>query len=181
VTAPTVVRCACCQTQRPAAETYERVPRSGERFCTDTAGCRRRMAGIGDPVTDVDVAAAAPPPVVPGARCAICGTVDPPGGVYAGAAYMCLDRAGCTERSVEFQFLTAHREDFPEVANTTVTGMMHAARDAGAPSVPTALPLEDAAPEQAERDSIWRRTPSRRRGADEGVTERMAARVHGKA
>jgi hypothetical protein len=106
VTAATAVRCACCQTQRPAAEVYERVPRSGEFFCKDTAGCRRRIASLGDPVGEI---AAEPPPAVAGAACSICAAAEPPGGVYerSGGVFACLDRPGCQERSVETQYLTA--------------------------------------------------------------------------
>jgi hypothetical protein len=134
MTAPSAVRCACCRTLRPAAEVYERIPGHDEWFCRDTAGCRKRIASLGDPVGEI---VAAPPPSVAGAACSICGTVDPPGGVYERTMdmYACLDRPGCAERSVESQFLTAHREDFPEVATTKITTAMHTARDARAPMV----------------------------------------------
>jgi len=113
MTAATAVRCACCQAPRPDGEVYERVPRSGEFFCRDTAGCRRRMASLGDPVGEI---AAAPPPAVSGAACSICGTVDPPGGVYERTAGMfaCLDRPGCQERSVEYQYLNAWTDSSPD-------------------------------------------------------------------
>ena len=125
------VRCACCQTPRPAAEVFERMPGSDEWFCRDTAGCRRRMACYGDPVGEI---ASSPPPAVTGARCSVCATA---GGVYerTPGIFVCLDRAGCAERSVDFQFLTAHREDYPEVATFQMTTQMHSARDAGAPMV----------------------------------------------
>lgn len=151
--------CACCCTTRPAAEVYQRVPHSSEWFCTDTTGCRRRMASVGDPVAEF--LTTSPPPAVPGARCAFCGTVDPPGGVYArGAAFMCLDRGACTERSVDFQFLTAHREDFPEVANTSITGMMHSAKGAGAqmPAARTELSHAEMA-NLAAQEALGRKRP----------------------
>jgi hypothetical protein len=103
MTPTTAVRCACCQTPRPAAEVYERIPRSGEFFCKDVAGCRRRMAGVGDPVGEV---AAAPPPAVAGARCSVCATA---GRVYerTRSVFVCLDREACAARSIEAQYLTA--------------------------------------------------------------------------
>jgi hypothetical protein len=110
VTAASAVRCACCHSPRPAAEVYERIPRRGEWFCRDTTGRRRRIASLGDPVGEV---AAAPPPAVAGARCSICATA---GNVYerSPGVFMCLDRAGCSERSVEAQYLTAWSDSSPD-------------------------------------------------------------------
>ena len=110
MTAGTAVTCACCQAPRPAAEVYERVPRSGEWFCRDTAGCRRRIASLGDPVGEV---AAEPPPAVAGARCSVCATS---GNVYerTSGVFVCLDRAACAERSVEAQYLTSWSDSSPD-------------------------------------------------------------------
>ena len=107
---PGMLTCACCQAPRPAAEVFERVPRSGEFFCKDTGGCRKRMASLGDPVGEI---AAAPPPAVAGARCSVCATV---GGVYerTPGVYVCLDRAGCADRAVEAQYLTAWTDGSPD-------------------------------------------------------------------
>lgn len=151
VTAASAVRCACCCTLRPAAEVFERVPGLDKWFCRDTAGCRKRMASLGDPVGEI---AAAPPPSVAGAACSICGTVDPPGGVYERTLNMhaCLDRAGCAERSVQSQFLTAHREDFPEVATTKMTTRLHEDRAAGAPAVSDGGTPDPEVIQQAYRD-----------------------------
>jgi hypothetical protein len=149
MTAASLVRCACCYTPRPIAEAYEPVPGLGEYRCTDLADCRRRMAYVGDPV---GAPAASPPPAVSGAACSICGTTSPPGGVYERTRdmYACLDRLGCAERSVETQFLTAHREDFPEVANTKIATRMHEARGAG----PLMVPGEQTPLSYAEREAL---------------------------
>lgn len=150
MTATGTVHCACCRTARSAAEVYERVPRSGEFFCRDTAGCRRRTAYVGEPVGDIAVMA---PPAVAGAACAICGTADAPVYERTPGMFVCLDRSGCDSRAIETQFLTSHRDHFPQVAVTSAGMMMHAIRDAGAPAVPADRPLEAGAREQADRDA----------------------------
>jgi hypothetical protein len=151
VTAAVTVTCSCCQTPQAIGDAYEPVPGLGEYRCTDLPGCRRRMAYVGDPVGQV---AASPPPVVSAAACSICGTTSPPGGVYERTAgmYACLDRPGCQARSVETQFLTAHREDFPEVATTKMTTRMHEARAAGAPAVSDGGTPDPEVIEQAYKD-----------------------------
>lgn len=159
MTAAVTVVCACCQTRRPAAETYERVPFSGERFCTDAAGCRRRMAGVGDPVAEVGAVAVTAPSAVPGARCAVCGTVDPPGGAYArGAAYMCLDMAGCRERSVEYQYLTAWGDSSPDrLISSAEMRALQAAAPAEVPAERAPLSPEEMA-RLAAADDLGRKT-----------------------
>jgi hypothetical protein len=109
----TAVTCAACQSPQPQAALYERIVRSGEFFCKDTTACRRQLASLGDPVGQV---AAVPPPVVPGARCQICATVDPSGGVYerSPGSYCCLDRGGCQERAVDYQYLSPWTDASPD-------------------------------------------------------------------
>ena len=54
------------------------------------------------------------PVPVPGAGpCAICGCADPPGGVFerTPGTVICLNRADCDARAIDFQFLTAHGDD----------------------------------------------------------------------
>jgi hypothetical protein len=102
-TAAATVRCAVCETQRPASEVYEPVRGVGEYRCADTAACRRRVGYVGDPVGEF---IASPPAAVPGAACAVCGAA---GGAYerTPGVYVCIDRGGCAERAVEAQYLTA--------------------------------------------------------------------------
>lgn len=103
-----VVRCDCCGTSRPVSELF--APYGGAVRCRNVRACdeRRLYSGTGTlPPESFD-----PPAPVRG-TCAICGTADPPGGVYQrtpGGA-ICLDRPGCDSRSVEHQFLTAHGDD----------------------------------------------------------------------
>jgi hypothetical protein len=99
MTAPSMVRCSYCCTTVPADQTFTPVTGGTYSRCKDERACTRRQDSAFDPSILADEDLPVPPPVVPGARCAICGTVDPPGGVYAGAAYMCLDRAGCEQRA----------------------------------------------------------------------------------
>ena len=129
MTAATAVTCACCQAPRPAAEVYERVPRSGEFFCRDTAGCRRRIASLGDPVGEV---AAEPPPAVAGATCSVCATA---GNVYerTRGVFVCLDRRGCEARSVQYQSLTAWTDSSPDRVIAEAGGHLR---------IPAARPVE---------------------------------------
>jgi hypothetical protein len=133
VTAAVAVRCACCQAPRSGAEVFERVPRSGEFFCRDTMGCRRRIASLGDPVGEIT---AAPPPAVAGAACAVCATAS---GVYerSPGVFVCLDRAGCAERSVETQYLTAWTDGSPDRLISAAGGRLRLPASAP-PEVPAA-------------------------------------------
>lgn len=153
MTAATLLRCACCQTSRPAAEVYERVPRSGEFFCRDTAGCRRRIASLGDPVGEV---VAAPPPAAAGARCSIC---DAPGGAYerTPGVYVCVDRAGCADRAVETQFLHAWSDSSPDrlISSADMRAMAAAARPEVPPERTQLAPGEMAA--LAAADALGRK------------------------
>ena len=139
------VACSACQTARPAADTYERVPGSGERFCRDTAGCRLRLAGVGDPVADVF--AVTRPPAVPaaaGGTCDVCGAAaDVPGGLYARTATLlrCRDRAGCQERQLTPDMAPA-TEDFAEVGRPQLAAMLHAAAASGAHATGEPAPLD---------------------------------------
>ncbi|MGH3191738.1 MAG: hypothetical protein ACRDPY_28300 [Streptosporangiaceae bacterium] len=108
--AEALVRCDCCQASRPAAEVF--APYAGAVRCRDTAGCQRRMlyegTGMEPPVFD------RPAPVSSAAPCAICGTSQPPGGLFerSQGVLICCDRSGCDARAIETQFLTAHGEEF---------------------------------------------------------------------
>ena len=156
MTAATTVTCASCQTPRPGAETYERVPHSGERFCTDTAGCRRRMAAIGDPVGEITPA---PPPAVTGAMCSICGVTDPPGGAYERlrGQYACIDRAGCGERAVEYQYLHSWSDQSPDrLISAADMRAMAAAASPQVPPEPTVLSPDQMAA-LAAQDALGRK------------------------
>ena len=130
-------RCDCCQENRPAGELYR--PYAGVVRCRDQAACRRRLEGTGDgsltPVRPAPVPCAGP--------CAICGAADPPGGMFErtrGTA-ICLDRPGCDTRSVESQFLTAHREEFQTAYSSAemraaAMGAIAQATDQGKDDVP---------------------------------------------
>lgn len=78
--------------------------------------------------------------------CDFCKTPRPVPELYrpipGGPLHRCRDVAACQRRTVETLFSAAQRDDFPEVAVTTSAGLRHAARDAGAPPVPAAVPAE---------------------------------------
>jgi len=139
-----LVRCACCEDSRPAAELFQ--PYAGVDRCRDVAACQRRLlySGTGaPPVTPVR-----PAPVPGGGPCAICGTPDPPGGVFErtpGTA-ICLDRPGCDARSVESQYLVAHAEEFQTVYTSSE---MRAAAMGAAAQVPATVPADAAEARQA--------------------------------
>jgi hypothetical protein len=115
------------------------------------------MAHVGDPVGEV---AAAPPPAVAGARCSVCATV---GNVYERSAgvFMCLDRAGCTERSVETQYLTAWSDSSPDRLISAAD--MWALSSSAPPQVPperTELDPEEMA-RLAAQEALGRKRPGR--------------------
>lgn len=138
MTVPPGARCASCGA---TAGLYNR---GDNYFCADRHACRYRSAAYGDPVAEVADIARPPsrPAAVPGARCSICGAIDPPSGVYhrGGASYACLDRPGCDERSVEFQYLTAWSDESPE-QRIVAADLRRLAKSAGAqiPPEPTVL------------------------------------------
>ena len=132
------MQCSYCQADVPLSSTYEPFPGNATiRRCRDTGACQRRQlhAGTGvpegPPAWETARAAISPP-----SPCGICHAADPPGGLFERTpdVWFCRDRAGCEQRSVEVQFLTAHREDFadPEI---TVAEMRHAISAAGAAPV----------------------------------------------
>jgi hypothetical protein len=109
MTAANMVRCDYCHTAVPAAESFTPIPNGVYTRCRDTKACERRQAGAYDPTIPLDEDRPVPPPIgaPPGAACASCGATG--AGLYApgNRAWMCRDRAGCEQRSVETQFLTA--------------------------------------------------------------------------
>jgi hypothetical protein len=150
---------------------YERVPRSGEWFCRDTTGCRRRIASLGDPVGEI---AAEPPPAVSGAACSICAAVNPPGGVYerSRGVFACLDRPGCQERSVETQYLTAWSDSSPDRLISAAD--MWAMSSSAPPQVPPERTELD--PEEMARLAA-QEAMGRKRNAGQPSPDEMVARA----
>lgn len=132
----TTVRCDYCGTVVPADETFQPFRGGGVNRCKDAAACERRALQLNDPTILAAEDLPGAPPAVPGARCAVCGAVDPPGGVYAGAAYMCLDRAGCGERSVEYQCLTAWTDSGPDRLIAEAGGRLRLPASPSGPEIP---------------------------------------------
>ncbi len=152
-----LVTCVYCATDRPAVEVYEPVPRSGTYRCRDTVACQRTTLYAN---TGMEPPSFAPPAAVSttgSVVCDYCRTGRPAAEVYQpipnGAMHRCRDTAACAERSVGSLYLTAQRDDYPEVATTTSGGMRHATRAAGAPPVPAGGPLHPSAERAAEHDA----------------------------
>lgn len=170
MSAATTVLCSCCETPRPLAEVYEPVPGIGEYRCSDLAGCRRRLAYVGDPVGPPVATRAA---TAPGATCSVCNVTDPPGGAYqrSPGIYACLDRAGCEQRSVDFQFSHAWSDSSPDRFITSAD-MRATVSAAGAETPParTELSHEQMAVRSASDDLARKTVP-----ADGALEARMAA------
>ena len=156
------VTCACCHAARPAGEMYEPVPRSGTYRCRDTSACQRRMTyegtGMEPPSFDPPAEVAATGGSI---RCDFCKTPRPVSELYrpvpSGVLHRCRDTEGCRERANEMLFSTAHRDDFPSVAITTSSGLRHAERAAGAPTMAAAVPddVSEARQAQAQADHSY--------------------------
>lgn len=144
-------------------------------LCASAERCATYQAAVADPALALMVEQRdeiAPPPDAPaGTPCAYCGAVDPPGGVAAASAYACRDRAGCEQRSVEHQYLTAYRDESPDRL-ISAADMMHLQAQAGAqvPPAPRVLtPAEMAA--LAASDAVGRKPVP----ADGALEARMTA------
>ena len=139
VTVPPGARCAACS----AAEGLYN--RGDGIFCVNRNACRYRMAAYGDPVAavaDITIPSGRPP-AVPGATCSVCDATDPPGGVFRRAANMfaCLDRPGCDERAIEFQYLQAWSDESPDQV-IVAADMRRMAAHAGAQIPPERTELD---------------------------------------
>lgn len=133
MTATAMARCACCETDRPAAEVFGPYP--GAVRCKNVRACERRRLRAYDPTIPPDEDMPAPPAASapPGARCAVC---EAPGGLYerGGGQWVCRDQAGCQARAVEVQFLHAWGDSSPD--RLIDAAQMRAAQAAAGAEIP---------------------------------------------
>lgn len=109
-----MARCDYCSTAVPADEVYQPFRHGAVNRCRDAAACEQRALMLHDPTILRAEDRPVPPPLgaPPGAACGYCGAT---GGLYSsGVAWMCADRAGCTQRGVEAQFLSAWTDSGPD-------------------------------------------------------------------
>lgn len=158
----TAVRCAYCETDRPAVETFFN---GSVNRCKDGAACEYRATALYDPTIVPAEDRPVPPPMdaPPGAACPNCGATE---GLYGGAAWMCRDRAACEQRSVEFQYLTAWSDSSPDAMIAAACGTLQLPAS-HPPVVPAEQPRLDPAEMAAEmyalsaQEALGRKRPGR--------------------
>lgn len=155
-------RCDYCGAERPAAELYAPVPNGAVLRCRDVPACERRQIRAFDPAILPDEDMPRPPATgaPAGAACAVCGASGPD--LYehnpAGGQWMCRGTAGCQQRGVDRQFLTAWSDTSPD--RLISAAQMRAMVAAAPPEVAAERPPASAEDLHAE---AWRSAMGRRR------------------
>jgi hypothetical protein len=105
--------------------------------------------------------------------CSICGVTDPPGGAYERlrGQYACIDRAGCGERAVEYQYLHSWSDQSPDrLISAADMRALGAAAGAQVPPEPSVLGAAETAALRASNELGRKTVP-----ADGALEARMAA------